>query len=337
MLDFAKGEAMRRLVIIAAFFILLGLGLLSGGRSVQADEEMPTPEEEIPAEEDIILGALLYDNWFAALGVQPPEGNMPIWSRQATNTRSGPDTWRCSECHGWDYRGVQGAYANGSHYTGFPDVMTLVASMSTEEVVAHLRGINDPAHDFSSYIGENSFYSLAIFLKFGTIDDAQYINPVSLQVIGADIDHGMDLYETICAECHGNDGREIVFRSEGVNEYLGSLAVRDPWRFLHRTRFGTAGTSMPVGYTLGWLPGDGRDILAYTQTLPTGGEINLEGEFEPQSSEPTQVPGGPAGNLLEGILTGIGTFAAAVTYAILFVGGFLVIGFLVVFILRRRK
>src|SRR3972149_6170350 len=136
-----------------------------------------------PSDNDIVQGALLYDKWYAALGVNPPPGNMPIWSRQSTNTRSGPDTWRCSECHGWDYRGVDGAYGSGSHRTGFPNVMALANKMTVEEIVAHLKGMKDPAHDFSAYVNDTALAQLAAFLKNGLIDDTEYINPVSLQVI----------------------------------------------------------------------------------------------------------------------------------------------------------
>jgi thiosulfate dehydrogenase len=125
----------------------------------------------------------LYDKWFGVLGVEPPSGDMPIWGRQTTNTRSGPDTWRCVECHGWDYRGAQGAYGSGSHQTGFPDVKTLSAAISVEEIVGHLKGSKDPAHDFSAYLDDTALTQLAIFLKNGMIDDTEYINPVSLQVI----------------------------------------------------------------------------------------------------------------------------------------------------------
>jgi len=38
----------------------------------------------------------------------------PLWATQSSNTRSGKDTWRCKECHGWDYMGVDGAYGSGS-------------------------------------------------------------------------------------------------------------------------------------------------------------------------------------------------------------------------------
>ena len=93
------------------FLLLLGWMVLAGVTIVQAQEN-PPPEE-------VIRGAQLYDKWFAVLSVEPPGEDMPIWGRQTTNTRSGPDTWRCVECHGWDYWGAQGAYASGSHQTGF--------------------------------------------------------------------------------------------------------------------------------------------------------------------------------------------------------------------------
>ncbi|MBI4730680.1 MAG: c-type cytochrome [Chloroflexi bacterium] len=309
-------------------FVMLGFALVFAS-GVQAQDEPPT-------EEDIIQGAVLYDNWFAALGLDAPTGEMPIWARQSTNTRSGPETWRCVECHGWDYRGALGAYGSGSHYTGFPDVMSLAAEMSEADILAHLNGENDPAHDFSPYLDETSMRQLAAFLKYGVIDDSLYIDVVSLKVIGGDVDHGQSLYENVCAECHGTDGMQIVFRTEGVDEYLGTVAFRDPWRFLHRTRFGTAGTEMPVGAALGWSPADGRDVLAYAQTFPTGQEESTPAPAVEQA-EPAQQVGGPAVNWWTGFLTSLGAFLGAIGYALVFIGGFVLIGFIVVMILRRRK
>ena len=94
---------------------------------------------------------------------------------------------------------------------------------------------------------------------------------------------------------------------------------------------------MPVGYSLGWQPADGRDVLAYAQTLPTGGEIEVQEPTARPNLVPTQVPGGPATNLWTGILTGFGAFTVMTGYAILFIGGFLLVGFIVVMALRKRK
>src|SRR5512140_1344768 len=129
------------LYILAIAAILLGIGS-SSARNIHA------------ASDDITIGAQLYDKWYAVLNANPPEGNMPIWERQTTNTRSGPDTWRCSECHGWDYKGSEGVYGSGSHYTSFPNVMKLAAALPAEEIVAHLKGSKDPSHDFSKYMDD---------------------------------------------------------------------------------------------------------------------------------------------------------------------------------------
>jgi thiosulfate dehydrogenase len=313
-------------------FLLLGLVLAIAANVQGQDRTLLTPSDN-----DLVQGALLYDNWYATLGINPPSGNMPIWSRQSTNTRSGPDTWRCSECHGWDYLGVDGAYGSGSHRTGFPNVMALANKMTAEDIVAHLKGMKDPAHDFSAYMDNTTLAQLAVFLKNGMIDDTEYINPVSLQVIQGDIAHGQQLFASTCASCHGSDGKQIAFRTEGIVEYLGSIANRDPWRFLHRTRFGTAGTNMPIGYTLGWSPADGRDLLAFGQSLPTGGEIAIIESTSPASHIPTPLPGSGPSNWFTGIFTGLGIVTVMGGYAVLFIGGFLLVGIIVVTILRKRK
>jgi len=292
-------------------------------------------QELTPPEGDIIRGAQLYDKWFAVLGVDPPAGNMPIWSRQTTNTRSGADTWRCSECHGWDYRGAQGEYKAGSHYTGFPDLWMLVQGLQINDIVSHLKGNLDPAHDFSPYLDDTSLTKLAEFLKIGIIDDTIFINPISLRVIDPNFSNGQQLYQSTCIKCHGEDGKKIVFRIEGIDEYLGSIANRDPWRFLHRTRFGVAGTDMPVGVSLGWKPEDGRDILSYAQTLPAGGEIVSEPTPNPLST-PAPLLGGPATNLWTGILTSLGTVVGMVAVAGAFIVGFVLMALFVVILLRRR-
>lgn len=307
--------------------IIIVLTVFAGGSAMAAQETVDLS--------DIIRGAQLYDKWYAVVGTEAPPGNMPIWSRQSTNTRSGENTWRCSECHGWDYRGAQGAYQSGSHFTGFPDLFMLVPELEHQEIVDHLNGKIDPAHNFSTYLDEVSITQLATFLKNGLIDDSVYINPVSLRLIDPDVEHGKQLFTNTCVECHGEDGKTITLQIEGIADSLGSVANRDPWRFLHRTRFGVAGTDMPVGMSLGWQPEDGRDVLAYAQTLPTGGIITNQYS---QGSQVTPAPqvGGPAVNLWTGILTSLGTLAGVLVMAGFFIGGFALLAFIVVVIMRRR-
>lgn len=314
--------------LLLGSFLLLVLTFL--GTSLVLASELPGPRP------DLVEGAQLYDKWYAALGVDAPPGNMPLWSRQTSNTRSGPETWRCVECHGWDYKGAQGAYASGSHATGFPGLLEAAAQMNTDEIVARLKGSKEAQHDFSPYIPDSAMQKIAVFLKEGLIDDSQYINPISLKVIDGDATHGEDLYAATCATCHGADGTQIIFRTEGVDETLADVANRDPFRFLHRTRFGVAGTEMPVGYELGWTPADGRDVLMYAQSL-TRGQEKTEITGAGAGSGPSEQMGGAATNWWTGILTGIGAFFVTFGSALLILTGLLLAGAAVVVVLRRRK
>lgn len=327
---------MKRFVTIPLIALFVVISFLTSNAQASTFQPQSLFQVETPSPDDMIRGAILYDRWYSALGQQAPEGDMPIWDRQSTNSRSGPDTWRCVECHGWDYKGSQGAYNSGSHFTGFPNIRALVPNLPEQEIVDHLKGSKDPAHDFSSYMDDASLGRLALFLKFGLIDDDQYIDDVSLKVIGGDQERGKALYEQVCANCHGMDGKLIVFRTEGVDEDLGSVANRDPWRFLHRTRFGVAGVDMPVGAKLGWSAEDGRDVLAYVQTLPVG---VIPPTTEPASANETPqspIGGPPSNSILAGMVTGIGSILLVCLGSVVFLGLLVGLGALVVSALRKK-
>lgn len=317
--------------------IIWGLSLVFAALVVLAGFIRPVlAERSVQEQGSVTRGAKLYDNWYATLGVTPPSGNMPIWGRQTTNTRSGAETWRCVSCHGWDYQGKDGAYRQGSgRYTGFPGVVAAAQSKSAEELVSILKGSADPEHDFSAYLDDASLNDLAVFLKTALIDDTQYIDLQTLRVKGGDVGHGGQLYNAQCARCHGEDGAKITFRFEGRDATLGTLAVVDPWRFLHKTRFGTPGTDMVVGFDLGWTPQDGRDVLLYAQSLPSGLVTEQQGGALGELPAETQArPGGPATSFLTGILTALGAVATGVGFAVM-LGVFLVgVLFVIVWLVR---
>ena len=54
----------------------------------------------------VAQGGLLYDKWHSVLEVTT-EGTHPSYPAEGKN--SGESSWRCKECHGWDYRGKDGA------------------------------------------------------------------------------------------------------------------------------------------------------------------------------------------------------------------------------------
>jgi thiosulfate dehydrogenase len=264
---------------------------------------------------------------------------MPLWDQQKTNTISGPDTWRCVTCHGWDYQGKDGAYRAGTNFTGFPGVYQNSQKLSREQIIAELNGTANPAHNFKDLIGEQGLNDLADFINQALIDDAQYINPVTLEVVGGDGQHGKVLFNGSCAKCHGADGQKIKFRFEGLDATLGTLSVLDPWRFLHKTRFGTPGTAMAsfIGYDLGWKPQDGRDVLLYTQSLPTGlTKATPPASLAGRELTPSGQPGGPAQNWLTGLLTAFGAMATSLGFALLAGAALIGIILLLVWAMRGR-
>ena len=176
-----------------------------------------------------------------------------MWALQTTNTRTGTDTWRCKECHGWDYKGKGGAYSKGSHYTGFVGVYDAGNSKSPEQLVEILKGSTDIRHDFSKALDGQSLTDLASFLSQSLINETPYIDYAAKKPIGGNAIRGAQLYSGVCAACHGPDGKQLNFGSAEGPEYVGTIAVDNPWEFVHKVRFGNAGTSMPSGSVTGWV------------------------------------------------------------------------------------
>ncbi|MDP3878966.1 MAG: c-type cytochrome [Dehalococcoidales bacterium] len=226
-----------------------------------------TPAAPSPA--TLALGGKLYDNWIKTAQVETPEGNSPLWASQTTNTRTGRDTWRCKECHGWDYKGKDGAYSKGSHFTGFPGVSAAAATKTEADLAGALKGSTNPNHDFSAYLNDGQISALAAFLKVGAvIDETQYIDYTTKAPKSADAAKGKQLYDSNCVACHGADGKMLNFGSTEDPEYLGTIALDNPWEFIHKVRFGQPGTGMPSGVEQQWSIQDIIDILAHSQTLP---------------------------------------------------------------------
>jgi thiosulfate dehydrogenase len=230
-----------------------------------------------------IRGGLLYDKWWAHLEVDVPEGDHPLWSTQTTNTRSGADTWRCKECHGWDYLGAEGAYGSGSHLTGFVGVYN-ARTKSVEDIVAILKGSANPDHDFSLYMTDKSLADLAQFIR-GVRDYRAHVIYNTKAPNNGNSANGQVLFELEigCQRCHGLDGAKINFGSAEEPELLGTIAVDNPQEFLHKVLYGQPGSDprMTGAIELGWSMNDLVDIMAYAQSLPTGIENQVAAATPP--------------------------------------------------------
>lgn len=229
--------------------------------TAHAQQARPTSPISIPTNIwAISRGGQLYDKWWAVIEADPPEATHPSYPKTAK--KKGSDTWRCKECHGWDYKGVDGAYAKGSHRTGIKGVRG-VADVDPASIVNILK---DKTHQYTDQmIPTNAMSKLALFLSFGQINMDRYIDRSSKKAHG-DVQRGAQFYQTICANCHGFDGKEINFKDDKNPEYVGTVAQANPWETLHKIRFGQPGVGMVSLSVLSVQ--EQIDILTYTQTLP---------------------------------------------------------------------
>jgi len=267
--------------VFSLFFIALGLMLVvaaCGGQATEAPAAAEAPamtEAPVAATEapvalsgDPIRGGLLYDDWVKVLGVEPPAENQVLWATQTTNTRSGKDTWRCKECHGWDYKGVEGAYGGGSHQTGFVGVLQ-VAGTDANEILAALKTGD---HDFSAQMDDQALTDIALFLSDNMLDSAAFI--AEKKAVGGDAANGETIYTENCVDCHGPEGLVLNFADETGPEYFGTIAIDNPWEFVHKARFGQPQVAdMPALVDLGLTDQEYIDLLAYAQTLPTSSPV----------------------------------------------------------------
>ncbi len=251
---------------------MLVVGLLATACSQQADStlapatEAPVEPPKVKVSGSVTDGGQLYDKWWKVAGVDEPAEDHPLWATQDTNTRSGKDTWRCKECHRWDDMGAEGAYGSGSHFTDFAGVFD-ASGMSDGELLGWLDGSTTGDHDFS-VMGEEALGSMVTFLQDGLVDLREYIDYDTKTPLEADANHGQELYDNTCTACHGLDGRSINFGGDDDPEYVGTIAIGNPWEFAHKVRAGQPGTDMPASIDSGWSMQDVMDVLAFSQSLP---------------------------------------------------------------------
>lgn len=206
-------------------------------------------------------GGRLYDNWIELVGRAAPRGEHPSYPDSGKAT--GPNTWRCKECHGWDYNGSDGAYGNpsSSHYTGIKGIRAHAAGDPLEVV----RILRDKTHGLDErmlpkYMAER----IALFVTRGQIRTEDYLNPD--RTPNGEPEKGRPIFQNLCAVCHGYDGKSINFGSETEPEYLGTVAEENPAELLHKARNGHPGSIMPAQI---WVEIQKLvDVAAYARTLP---------------------------------------------------------------------
>jgi mono/diheme cytochrome c family protein/ribosomal protein L37AE/L43A len=259
---------------VVAYTQTLGAGSGGGGGGTPTVSDAST----------IALGGRLYDNWISETGASVPPVDNPVWALQDTNNRTGAVTWQCKECHGWDYKGVSGIYgnANNSHFTGFGGILN--TEKTEQEIVTYLTNgffyapTQQMMHVYSGLLTTEQIQALAMFIKQGTVDTDPFFG--SNTIINGSLtnfENGQFLYSFQgfnvitggCELCHGADG----LGEPGVN--LGDIANTNPWKFLHKIRFGQPATAMPSMFDAVDANGllifdiqDSVDVIQYSQSLP---------------------------------------------------------------------
>ncbi|PWI32265.1 hypothetical protein DI392_16465 [Vibrio albus] len=211
----------------------------------------------VQAEEASVIarGGQLYDKWFKVIDAPKPADTHKAWP--ASNTKKKGDvTWRCKSCHGWDLRGKDGAYSKGSYKTGIKGLQG-VAGAPLEEIITVMK---DDTHGMEGMMNEQDYHDLALFVSKGQVDMSSIINPD--KSVNGDVAKGEAYYNTICAGCHGKDGK----LPRDLAAPLGKIVSSNPWEGLFKILNGQPKESMPA---MRALPIDvSTDILSYMMTLP---------------------------------------------------------------------
>jgi thiosulfate dehydrogenase len=239
----------------------------------------------------IAYGGRLYDSWWTVLGEPEPTQTNPAYPKIASATATGSDTWACTACHGWDYKGVTGFNGKGpvfdptEAFTGIKGIEGAIG-MDPAKIVALLRAA--PHNYTPAMIPDAALMRLAQFVSSGIYDTGPLID-LNTRKVNGNIDRGRAIFHTVCASCHGLDGKQMNFGTATDPEYVGTVANNEPAVVLHKMMNGItdvpddlraqAPFGGPASTGLGMYPAAMEnwralglpfavDALAFAQTLP---------------------------------------------------------------------
>jgi hypothetical protein len=259
----------------AACIAALGAFLFTA-QWVSADEEIhdyshPTAAADFvhgapsnPSEAWILAsGGRIYDNWWDALDRPEPTVINPAYPVSVNKKVTGADTWRCKECHAWDYQGKDGIYQKGGHFTGIKGING-AAGKPVEEILPFLRDKNHPYT--KDMIKDDELARLAAFVSRGQVDMRKFLDYGTRKVNAGNVERGRNIFQTTCAACHGYDGRLLDWGAKGEHNYVGTEGRDVPDEVMHKILSAHTGVQM---INLRAFPLENAiDVLAYAATLP---------------------------------------------------------------------
>jgi thiosulfate dehydrogenase len=241
--------ALAKLACLSLFLVFFAC---NGDNGMMTGPTPPPADEGDAAVGNVFTGGLLYDRWWTINGGSEPT---------MTHPASGSTTWRCKECHGWDYQGVNGAYGSGSHFSGIIGVLQ-ASGDGAQKLFNDIKNRN--RHNLSDLLSDEDVNDLVEFIQNGTLDMNEVIDFDTKEAMG-DAENGRTLWsgDARCHECHGAGGRANP--ADVPDEARGN-----PWETLHKIRWGHPGTSMPSAVEAGLSLQQQVDVLAHAQTLGLG-------------------------------------------------------------------
>jgi hypothetical protein len=230
---------------------------------------------------DELRGGLLYDKWWAINGNPEPTGEHPLYP--PIGQKSGSTTFRCKECHGWDYKGADGAYGpSNSHFTGIPGVFgTTLSAGEMFDLLKNPDTITVNGHDFGNIgLADFDINDLIDFVQIELIDTDLFISPNAI-FLGDEVVGEMDYNgDAACSLCHGVDGTNINFGSAESPKWVGTIASENPWEFIHKVRMGQPGSPMPGWVSRGGSDQEAANVGRHSQMNLAGGTLIFEDGFE---------------------------------------------------------
>lgn len=254
-----------------------------------------------------IRGGRLYDNWMLEAGKAAPTKANPLLDLPQRPPLSGSDAWKCSACHGFDYRGAPNY---GNNLLELKSIRTWTDSY-IYDFLKNGRLFIDPVkhqqtviHDFGPFLDDTDLWDMTAFISVQMIETRRYFSFTAATAnAGAAIgktDNGQSLYNgannsvklgqwvSSCTYCHGADGKLIPDGSKATKMDIFHVSWDDPRRFFHRVRFGMPGVfgtsprmpgllELDINYSNGAVKRlehtDAADITAYAQKMMTPGLI----------------------------------------------------------------
>ena len=182
----------------------------------------------------IVNGGRLYDDWQIHSGGPGQALPHPAYPPKAYYANSPAMTWRCKECHGWDYKGSQGEYASGIHATGIKGIRAM-AGIDPDQIATVLR---NGTHLYGAVLKYRDLLDLANFVARANRHGHHDRSPHRLS--RGDAGRGAAHYRAICAGCHGLEGHFTAKRT------LSREARANPWESFPKMLNGHPDEAMPA-------------------------------------------------------------------------------------------